>query len=327
MNKSVSKNSTNVRALESDWRVRGARLTFQVLGKAAPRLASWWAERLFLSARRFPRPAWEQEILAGAEVLAIESPWGALPAWSWGAGPTVLLVHGWEGRGSQLGRLVGPLVARGLRVVTFDAPGHGDGPRVPTSIVDLSRAIRHVARHLGPLHGLVAHSVGGAATTLALAEEALAERLVFLAPPHSALRYTQGFAQLFGMDEPVREGLVRRLQARYGLTLEDLDTLRIAPRMTAPLFIAHDEDDHEVPVAAGRALGAVWPGARLRVTRGLGHRRILREQGVIDEVVHFVAEGSEATPRSTRSSWGELEAELFFRERRWQSAPAPRVAS
>lgn len=317
MSKPVSKNSTNVRALESDWRVRGARVGFRVLGQATPRLASWWAERLFLSARRFPRPAWEQEILVGAEGLSIDSPWGVLPVWSWGVGPTVLLVHGWEGRGSQLGRVVAPLVARGFRVVTFDAPGHGDGPRVPTSIVELSRTITHVAARLGPLHGLVAHSVGGAAATLALSRQKLAERLVFLAPPHSALRYTQGFAELFGMDEPVREGLVRRLQARYGLTLEDLDALRIAPHMTAPLFIAHDEDDHEVPVAAGRALSEAWPGARLLVTKGLGHRRILREERVIEEVVAFVAEGSDAAPRSARGFWNELEAELFFRERRW----------
>ena len=39
-----------------------------------------------------------------------------------------LLVHGWEGRGAQLGSLVGPLVEAGLSVVAFDAPAHGDSP-------------------------------------------------------------------------------------------------------------------------------------------------------------------------------------------------------
>lgn len=327
MSKAVSKNSTNVRPLESDWRVRSARVGFRVLGAASPTLAAWCAERVFLSARRFTRPDWEREILADAEALTIPSPWGPLPAWSWGTGPAVLLVHGWEGRGSQLGRLVAPLLQRGLRVVTFDGPGHGDGPRVPTSIVDLSRAVTHVAERLGPLHGLVAHSVGGAATTLSFAHKRLATRLAFVAPPHSAARYTQGFAQLFGMGEPTREGLVRRLEARYGIPMEDLDTLRIAPRMRVPLFVAHDEDDKEVPVTAGRALADAWPGAQLLVTRGLGHRKILRAKEVVEAVVAFVAEDADASPRSSRGVWSELEAELFFRERRWTGGSALRAAS
>jgi len=33
----------------------------------------------------------------------------------WGKGPTVMLVHGWSGRGAQLGELVEPLVAAGDR--------------------------------------------------------------------------------------------------------------------------------------------------------------------------------------------------------------------
>ena len=50
------------------------------------------------------------------------------PYFAWGAGPSVLLVHGWEGRGAQLGALVDPLVAAGYRVVALDGPAHGDSP-------------------------------------------------------------------------------------------------------------------------------------------------------------------------------------------------------
>ena len=45
--------------------------------------------------------------------------------WDWGEGPTVLLVHGWNGAAAQLAGYVQPLVDAGYHVVAFDQPGHG----------------------------------------------------------------------------------------------------------------------------------------------------------------------------------------------------------
>jgi len=41
--------------------------------------------------------------------------------------------------------------------------------------------------------------------------------------------------------------------------------------------VLHDRRDAEVPFAHGAALAAAWPGAALRPSDGLGHRRILRD--------------------------------------------------
>jgi pimeloyl-ACP methyl ester carboxylesterase len=53
-------------------------------------------------------------------------------------------------------------------------------------------------------------------------------------------------------------------------------------------LIVHDEDDDEVPFVRGEALANAWPGARLHVTRGLGHRRILRDPDVVSHVCAFI---------------------------------------
>ena len=54
----------------------------------------------------------------------------------WG-NPTAYLVHGWGGWWQQLGAHVEPLLARGLCVVAFDAPSHGDsGPGAHGGSVD-----------------------------------------------------------------------------------------------------------------------------------------------------------------------------------------------
>src|SRR5262249_61949444 len=90
--------------------------------------------------------------------------------WTWGHGPVVVLVHGWAGRGAQLAGFVDPLVAQGCSVVTFDAPGHGTSPEEQSSIVAFVDAIRAIDRTLGPIEGVIAHSIGAGAAARALYE-------------------------------------------------------------------------------------------------------------------------------------------------------------
>ncbi len=312
---SSSENRTIVRSEKGAWKLGGLRLGFQILGKTAPDLASGDAERLFRSPRRYARPAWEQEALAGATRLGL--PWGdvTLPAWSWGDGPTVLLVHGWEGRGSQLGAFVDPLVDAGMRVVAFDAPGHGDSPVPRAAVPEMAGAVGAALSELGPVHAIVAHSVGCVATTVALSRSPeVAPRLAFIAPPVSPLRFTKAFSAMLGIDEGVRQRMVARLERRYGAPLSELDATAIAPRLTSPLLVVHDREDKEVSFEAGAALADRWRGARLMETRGLGHRRVLRAPAVVSEVTRFVADAP-LSARTGLRAFG-LERELYERDRR-----------
>src|ERR1700745_2707030 len=111
---SSSKNSTVVRSQIS---VRLTRAALQAAYAVSEDLGTSLAERLFTSPRRHRRPEREHRVLASARRLAndvaLRSPrWRGehrrVAAWRWGHGPAVLLVHGWEGRGSQLGALVQP---------------------------------------------------------------------------------------------------------------------------------------------------------------------------------------------------------------------------
>jgi hypothetical protein len=55
-----------------------------------------------------------------------------------------------------------------------------------------------------------------------------------------------------------------------------------------PTLIVHDRADRSIPVADGIAIAEAWPTARLHVTSGLGHRRLLREPEVVGAVVDFI---------------------------------------
>jgi len=266
------------------------RCALRLLQRVSPAAAAALAVDLFRTPRRFATPPRELEFLADAKPFDVRDSTGVcIRAWSWGEGPLVLLVHGWEGRGSQMAVYARPLVRAGFRVVTFDAPGHGQSAGRRSSLPEFTSALRSVAESTGTPHAIVAHSFGCAVTTLAVKDGFAAGRLVFVAPPLNPEHYTRLFGEMFGLDESVVTGLQKRIEKRFNRKWSDYSLAETAPQMNAELLVIHDRDDVETPWSGGSTLAELWPGARMMTTEGLGHRRVLRNAAVIDAVVGFVS--------------------------------------
>ncbi|MEJ7598434.1 MAG: alpha/beta fold hydrolase [Kofleriaceae bacterium] len=295
---SSSKNSTVVRSQAA---VRITRAALQTAYLLSEDLGAEFAERLFTSPRRHPRPQREQAVLATARPFTVDvhlrSPrWrGArtkVCAWRWGFGPTVLLVHGWEGRGSQLGAFVEPLVAAGLSVVAFDAPAHGDSAGHRLYLTDLADTIVDVAAVVGPVHATVAHSFGAVAVLLAYPRGGFdATRNIMISPNVIIDDSISQFARVVAIYDTDRAAFERSMIAHTGVGLDALAVDRLVTDREAGLLVIHDAQDREVPFSHGDCLVAAWPKAQLHVTEGLGHRRILRDPTVIAETVAFAAQG------------------------------------
>lgn len=319
MTAQVSRNkSTNVRSLPTG--LKAARAGLRVLAPHAPNLAARVAEHFFLTARRHPRPHWEEVALASAIEGSIAHDGGSVPTWTWTpevadlleeAPKTVLLVHGWEGRGSQLAHFVAPLLARGLRVVAFDAPGHGDSSLARASLVEHARAIRSVADVIGPVHALIGHSVGGASALLATRFGLKAGRFALIAPPTDPGQFAATFARALGLGDSLKAAMIARLEARYAIRFDELDVRSDAARLEAPMLVVHDKDDRVVRFEQGQTLANAAPRGEIVETSGLGHVAILRDGTVVDSVTQFVSEGASANFSET------IDGELFFRESRW----------
>jgi pimeloyl-ACP methyl ester carboxylesterase len=286
-----------------------ARIAVRSLGRVSPRLAARVVFRAFatpIGSRA--RPSAEQAALAGARRIAVEFGEHTLAAWRWGEGPTVLLVHGWGGRGTQLHAMLEPLLAAGWSVVTFDAPAHGGSTGRTTTLPAMAAAIARVAAEVGPIEAVVAHSLGGAATALAIAQGLAIPRAVLVAPPADPRPYFDRVARLLGADALHARAY---LEDRVGRTLADFAAESIGARVSSEILVIHDRGDRDVPFAEGERVAAAIPNATLVATEGLGHRRILHEAGVIDRVRAFVGE----RPR-TSAMLAEIEDELWNRDKR-----------
>lgn len=269
--------------------VRLSSVTLRAAAAVAPELAAAGLEAAFRHSRRFPAPERERRWLAGARRGAFEVGGRLLPTWSWGSGPAVLLVHGWQGRGSQMGAFAAPLADAGFRAVAWDAPGHGANPGRLSSLPEMTEAVLAAARSAGPVAGVVAHSVGAAAVSGAMTRGLAVDAAVFLAPPADPGRFLELAGAWLGLPPPIAERARHRIERRFTVRMADLAPVAQAPRMSAPLLVVHDRDDGEVPWEDGSRLASAWPGARLLTTRGLGHRRVLRDPAVVAEAVETIS--------------------------------------
>jgi pimeloyl-ACP methyl ester carboxylesterase len=299
--------------LTRDWRFPVLRIAMRTLSACSSRLAARWIDRIWFNASRTrPRPearAW----LDRCERTELRVHGRRVVAWSRGSGPTVLLVHGWSGHAGQMRALGDALLAQGLRVVTFDAPAHGEsGPGRHggrrTNMLEFADALRVVAARFGPVAGLVAHSGGCTATALALRQGWQGPaRMAFVAPFALPSEAIEPFGRALGASGEAIRRFRTRVEKAFARPWTDFD-IPALPQLRAlpPLLVVHDRDDHEVPFFHGQRLVASWPGARLFATAGQGHRRVLRDPTAVAQVTGLMrdacagATAASATPADAR---------------------------
>jgi pimeloyl-ACP methyl ester carboxylesterase len=255
------------------------------LSALSPDFAARFSFHFFTQPKRYPRPERERQWLQNAEEFTLSN---GIRAWSWGEGPLCLLVHGWQGRGAQLGALIDPLVQRGYRVVTFDVEGHGSSPGTHSTLLSWLRPIFDVVERYGDPVTVIAHSFGCPAVSLALRRGLTPRSVVYLAPPDALDLGARTFARVTGIGDSGFEALARRITAATGLTFEGERVSAFGPTMTSPLLLVHDEHDADVNIRCARTYARYWPGCQVHTTSGLGHRKILYDADVIGRVVRYV---------------------------------------
>ena len=303
-------------------RASGAAL--RALGIAAAGAADHLALELFARPRQGLRPIAPEAPGLAAHRFQVVAPKSrlaplrraaeasTLAVWDWGEGPTVLLVHGWNGNAAQLSPFVAPLVRAGYYVVAFDQPAHGSSPGRRATVPDFAEAVLAVGRRVGPVHAIVGHSLGGTAAALALGFGLEAERLVLLAPPADVPHFGRAFASGLGLSPARTAGFMAGLTREVGGDLDALDLRRLAPSMRSRLLVLHDRDDREVPFAHGADIAKAWPEAKLEALSGLGHRRLLRDPEVIAAATAFIQGPRWAAPARVRADRPRTAADSRF---------------
>lgn len=269
------------------------RAAFAVLSAVSPASAARLGLQLFLTPPRYETPNREIAIRVKAAVSHLSSGSSEIVTYAWGKGPTVLFAHSWGGRGTQVAAFVEPLIQAGYRVVSFDGPAHGASSGKQTDMIEFAAAIKAVADTNGPPHAVIGHSFGAANTLLAIRDHGLApKKVVMIGCFAHGVWVIDSFGILLNIPNRIIEQMRLLLEQRYDgrLRWESLSLVEMAQNVSAHIMLVHDKDDREIPYAHALAIHAGTTNSRLKTTTGYGHRRILRNTDVIQDVISFIRE-------------------------------------
>lgn len=264
-----------------------------------------------LEAFAVPKRYREPRIATAFESLPVQQvpcdPHGTLSAWRLGAGPAVLLVHGFEDDNSLWDPLASELARLGRPVVAFDAPGHGTSDGHWGLGWDFADGIHAVADALGPIDAVVAHSIGVPAVLGAIREGFTPGRCVFIAPPlqpagHDRWRH---YRDELGVTDEIATAARLRHEGVIGPERTDFDTVVEFSRLRIPTLVVHSRDDEHMPVQDSIRCVRDHPSASLHLVSGLGHRRSARDASVVETVGRFLASGTPQWGTKSVRSEGE----------------------
>jgi len=270
--------------------LRLIRLGFRIGGRISPKLAGRVAYDLWFTPTRFRTPESEKAVLESAEIEFHEINSLTIATYSWGqSGPTILLVHGWSGRGTQLGTFVEPLINAGFRVLSFDCPAHGKSSGKQTNLYEIADVILALNDKYGPFDSVITHSFGGPCLAVAMQQGLNTSSVVSISPPARVTALVEKFADTLAIPEKAEKNFVRRFEHAFGKNiLEEASMQNMVRELDMPALVIHDEDDADIPWHDGLAVAKAWKYAGFIKTSTLGHRRILRDVSTIQAAVDFV---------------------------------------
>lgn len=280
-------------------------LAFSIGGRLSPKIASHFAYRLWQTSPRFKTPASERSTLESAIVEFHQIKNHKIATYTWGrsqqtakpaARPTILLVHGWSGRGTQLGAVVEPLLDAGYRVLSFDAPAHGQSSGRQTTIYEIADTILALQEIYGEFDSVITHSFGGPCTALAIRNGLKIKRFIAICPPATIMGLVTKFTSAMHLTKKTSTELIRLIEKNFGKHIwQELSMTTLVENIDVPGFVIHDTNDVDIPWEEGQMVANAWHNAPFKTTNGLGHRRILRDDEVISSAISFITDNRSTT--------------------------------
>jgi pimeloyl-ACP methyl ester carboxylesterase len=284
----MAMHSTNVRVFQIRRRVVHAALN--TLWKCAPGLSKQIVRQAFLAPSAYRVSAVEEKYLEDSSRFEIPVGDKVIKGWKWGIGPGVLLMHGWHGRGIQFHHFIEPLIQDGHSVITYDSPSHGESEGRTTSYFEMTETIRTLlhSEQGYNIHGVIAHSLGASAVINCMEKEKRGLRAVLIAPTLRLAEMVYGLFDHHGVPKPLYQNLMRELEDQYGYNMKRDNPYNLLEGIDSKILIVHDREDPTVPYVDSQAVSNRLENVSLHTTEGLGHKRILTDESVVDLAVDYL---------------------------------------
>lgn len=261
-----------------------------VLSAISSRLAILFAAKLFTSPikHKIPKREVAMDRNSRQRQLFIPSIKRSIRVYEYGTSDKkILLVHGWSGRGTQLYKIADALVHEGYATLSFDAPAHGKSSGNSSIMLDFIASILELEKQFGPFEAAIGHSLGGMSVLNAIQSGLKVNRAIVIGSGDIVQDILDDFIKKLKLKPIMGQKLSLYFEKKYGEPMDNYSAYKAAATTTIPVLVIHDKNDIEVPVQAGIHIHHHLKNGELMLTEGLGHRKILGDDTVIQKLIAF----------------------------------------
>ena len=201
----------------------------------------------------------------------------------------VLLVHGWSGRGTQLVKIADELLKMGYMTISFDAPAHGKSKGNSSIMIEFIASILEIEKQYGPFEFAVGHSLGGMSVLNAIKQNLQVKKAVIIGSGDIIQDIIDDFICKLQLRPEYGIKLRNHFEAKFGGKMDDYSAYKAAEKTEIPVLVIHDKDDDDVSVKAAYHIQKHLKQSEIMITEGLGHRKILGDEAVIQKITAFLS--------------------------------------
>ena len=161
------------------------------------------------------------------------------------------------------------------------------GSRCPLYIAMLQK----IYEKYGPIQSYMAHSFGGLALAhfLEKTPHDAQTKAVFIAPATETSTAIDSFFNFLHLNNNIRKEFDELIYKKSGVYAGHFSIRRAMGNIKANVLWLHDEEDHMTPLAdALKVKDDNHPNVHFSISKGLGHRRIYRENKIVKQILEFL---------------------------------------
>ena len=267
-------------------------LTAKFLQAVSPSLTTKFAAKLFTTPikHKLPKRELHMERESVQKSIVIPEIQKEIVVYEYGkSDKKILLVHGWSGRGTQLVKIADEMLKLGYMTISFDAPAHGKSKGNYSIMTEFIASILEIEKQYGPFEFAIGHSLGGMSVLNAIKQNLQVKKAVTIGAGDIIQDIIDDFINKLQLRPEFGIKLRNHFEAKFGGKMDDYSAYKAATEIKIPVLIMHDKDDDDVSVKAAYHIHEHLHGSELVITEGLGHRKILGDEAVIDKIKEFIS--------------------------------------
>ncbi|OEK04983.1 alpha/beta fold hydrolase [Roseivirga misakiensis] len=259
----------------------------------SPKLAAKQMFNFMSNPRIIKLRDFENEILDRSKKETVRFKSFDIQSYTWGdeSDKVAMLIHGWEGQAGNFGGLIDPLLAKGYRVIAFDAPSHGYSSKGKTNMFDFVEIIDSFMVKIKP-ELVISHSFGSVIASASILNQSQLhfKNWIMVTSPHDFRERIQDVTDTLSISKPTVDILVRMIEEDLGESIDNLNMTNYCKRIknVDQVTIVHSIHDKILPIRTSRKVHEAFEESEMIELENLGHYKILWSDE-LKEIVNRIA--------------------------------------